>query len=192
MKKLLLGLLFSAYAFVGTAHATSLVGTEPPSDLIVNSGGLEWVWASPCELGNQDLNCGGMQLHHDFHIPSVAEWNLGFGTLNDLIAAFIPSSGNPKCAAPYFGDPPFGCDTGDVLAGAVSGAPFRNLDLGPDADTAYYESFLVRGERTAAVPEPGSIILLAVGLLGIAVFTGRKAAGESTAQIDTRTTNGMV
>lgn len=154
----------------GQASALTLLGQEPPANLIVQAGGLEWVYAAPC--AGEQPSCGVVQLHHGFGFASDAQWNASFSSINDLLAAFNPASGT-LCAASYFSTAHDHCDVGDAQGGYIWHSP-----LAPDAahrDNSASETFLVRG-NVSEVPEPASLALAGVALLGAAVARRRKQA----------------
>jgi hypothetical protein len=149
----------------GPAFALSDLGNPPPASVIVTHGGLEWVWANPCE-GIPDTDCGvngnlGVLLHDGFHFASAAEW----GVWADL-ATFQAAFAGGQCASPQFSKSFDHCDLGDMMAGFIWGSP-----LAPDAshrDNTHAETFLVR-----AVPEPATLGLMAIGL-GLMGFVARR------------------
>ncbi|MGB9609556.1 MAG: PEP-CTERM sorting domain-containing protein [Bryobacteraceae bacterium] len=151
-----------------TASAAALIGIDPPSNLIVSAGGLEWVYAAPCAPGG----CGTITLHHGFRLPTDSEWLSSFTDLNDLFTKFgSPSPG--KCAAPYFSDQWDHCDFGDLQSGYVYNSPFAPDDahrLEPNGET-----FLVRGEG-GEIPEPATYALVGAGLAGVMVRRKRARA----------------
>ena len=155
----------------GQASALTSLGQEPPSNLIVQAGGLEWVYASPC-AGKQP-SCGVVQLHNGFGFATDAQWNVSFSTINDLLAAFNPASGT-LCAASYFSTVYDHCDIDDVRLGYIWHSPLAPNANGRDSDVA--ETFLVRAGNVNDVPEPASLALVGVALLGAAVARRRKQA----------------
>ncbi|MDN4056643.1 PEP-CTERM sorting domain-containing protein [Massilia sp. YIM B02769] len=153
----------------GSAHAGLLLNQEPDASLIVRAGGYEWVYASPC--GGGAGSCDLVVRHHGFDFATAEQWNASFASLQALSAAFTPNGG-VLCASTYFSTNYNHCDTGDILAGYVWGAPFAP-GWGAQAGTS--ETFLVRAIAQSDVPEPATLALTALGLAAV-VASRRKRA----------------
>ncbi len=137
-----------------------LLGQTPPANLIVQAGGLDWVWAAPCAPIQPSCDPGGVVFHDGFGIPTAAQWTNSWPSLAALVAAFTPGGGQ-LCASPYFSTSYSHCDSGDLIEGAIWHAP---APIGLEfTDDPAAESFLVRG-AVAAVPEPATIGLVLTGL----------------------------
>ena len=90
--------LFVALGFTSNANAVSMLGIDPPAEVIeLGDDGSEWVWAAPC--APIDPSCGVVMLHHGFTIPTVSQWLAGWTDLAELIGAF---EGPQTCASPWF------------------------------------------------------------------------------------------
>lgn len=149
--------------------AATLIGQDPPSNVIVYAGGLEWVYAAPCAPNG----CGTITLHHGFRLPTNSEWLSSFADLNDLYTQF--STPSQKCAAPYFSNQYDHCDFVDVSGGYVYDSPFAPDDYHRFND--YADTFLVRGEGSQ-IPEPQAWLLIGSGLAGLALL-GRRRRGRA-------------
>ena len=154
------------------AHALTLLGQAPDPSVIITRGNLEWVWASPC--AGEQPSCDGKGdlgdvLPHGFAFATDTQWNASFVNLSTLIGVFAPGvfPGQPICAAPYFSQGHDTCDLGDLRGGAIWHSPlalnatFRNSSAS--------ETFLVRQAvvPTSSVPEPISLLLLGMGIVGV-------------------------
>ena len=156
MRKLLI-LAISAFLLCGSAFGASLLGVDPHPSLVVNKGGIDWVWAAPCAPGG----CGTITLHHDWKLPTATDWAV-WSDLDQFFNAF--NTPTKLCGAAYFSNQYDHCDASDVAAGYVYNSP---LAAGPQyAADGLAETFLVRGEA-AVVPEPGSFALLGIGLAAV-------------------------
>lgn len=147
----------------GQAQAVSLLGQAPDPSLIVNAGGLEWVYAAPC--AGQSPTCGAVQLSNGFAFATETQWNSSFASLSALITAFTQPNGSARCASTYFSTAHDHCDFGDVRSGWVWHSPLA-LDAA-HANASWSETFLVRGASNN-IPEPASLALLGLGLAGLA------------------------
>jgi hypothetical protein len=146
-----------------------MIGIDPPANVIVNAGGLEWVYAAPCAPGG----CGTITLHHGFRLPDQSEWLSSFTGLSDLYNQF--STPSPKCATPYFSDNWDHCDFGDLSLGYVYNSPFAPDDFHRTHPLS--ETFLVRGEGGGGeIPEPASYWLIASGLSAVALLRRKRAS----------------
>lgn len=155
MRLILTVLVLSLCSLV--SWAGPLTGQDPPSSVLVQRGGYEWAWASPCDgLG---MGCGAaLIMHHGFALAQATDWARDFVSIQDIYNAF--HAGGQRCAAAYFNSGYSHCDSGDVAAGYIQNSPFPGSYYHPN-----WEAFVVRPTGGGpVVPEPGTWAMLAAGL----------------------------
>lgn len=164
INKICTAVAIGAALITGQAGAATLLGQTPAASVIVDAGGLEWVWASPCAPGG----CSNIQLHDGFGYATDAQWNASFTSLSALAAAFTNGDGSNKCASTYFDVTYDHCDMINIVQGQVWHSP-----LSSQPDVSFAETFLV---RASAVPETDSVVLMLAGVAALAALARRRKA----------------
>ena len=141
---------------------SSAMAVDVPSNLIVNAGGMEWAWASPCAPSAP--SCGADLIMHDgWNIASAGDFASSFTGYTDLSAQF---GAGTICASAYFNSGYSHCDDVNVLGGVVWNAPAA---WGGQPNDTYSETFVVRG-----VPEPETYALMLAGLALVGFVARRR------------------
>jgi len=145
---------------------TGAMAVDVPPGLIVNAGGMEWAWASPCAPSAP--SCGTPLIMHDgWNVASAGDFASSFAGFADLSAKFGAGS---ICASAYFNSGYGHCDDSNVNPTydnvRVWNAPAA---WGTNSMDEYSETFVVR----AAVPEPETYALMLAGL-GLVGFVARR------------------
>ena len=166
-------LLGAMLLLAGNAQAVPINSPVPTNAFIVFDG-LDWAWGSPCSFqggcGDATLAFQGPLGWHtatetelaliprDFASYFVfADANVPLGGTDPISGAYNGTNHVPgpmACATPYFSTAWSHCDYSDGASGLWA-AP---------AAADFHEQLFVR----AAVPEPTSLVVLTVGMLGFA------------------------
>lgn len=153
---------------LGVTCLGSAQATDVPNNLIVNAGGEQWAWVSPC--APEAPSCGSPLIMHDGWVIATAnDFAASFTGFADLSAKFLAGA---LCASAYFNSGYSHCDNGNVDPVGnnvrVWNAPAA---WGANSPDAFSESFVVRN----GVPEPGSLALLGLGIAGLGALRRRTA-----------------
>lgn len=151
---------------LGLTGVSSAMATDVPASLIVDAGGMQWAWASPCAPSAP--SCGADLVMHDgWNVATASEFASSFAGFEDLSAKFGRGT---ICASAYFNSGYSHCDDANVNPAynniAVWNAPAA---WGTNVQSTYSETFVVRG----AVPEPATYALMFAGL-GLVGFVARR------------------
>lgn len=152
---------------LGLAGMSSAMAVDVPANLIVNAGGMEWAWASPCAPAAPTCGAGTLTMHDGWSIATANDFASSFTGFADLSAQF---GAGTLCAAAYF-DSGYGhCDNGNVDP-AQNNVHVWNAPTawGPNAMDEYSETFVVRG-----VPEPETYALMLAGLALVGFVARRR------------------
>jgi hypothetical protein len=142
---------------------SSVKAADVPINLIINAGGMEWAYVSPCAATG---GCGNTLIMHDgWELATASDFLAAFTSLSDIVNQFQP---NNLCASGYFNSGYSHCDYSDVTSGYLWNAPVAWSNLG---NNGFSETFVVR--QLNQVSEPGTLAILALGLVGMAAARRR-------------------
>ena len=172
-----------------TSAQAAIINTPVPTNAYITVGGLDWAWAMPVPSDGS----GGFGVFIDlsvqgplgWHVPSAAELalaplaiqflfpgaNVPFNGIDPISGASFSATnpnytGDGACAAPYFNNTFSHCDWQDGLGQPLG--PWFGMAGAP----SFADSLAVRN----SVPEPASVLLLGLGLAGLALARWRRQA----------------
>ncbi len=162
MKKylLLFCILLLTLSFLGSATANPIA--DPlPANTYITWNGLDWTWAAPVSQvnwGNGNV-LSAPTFHEGWRFATIEEWT-PFAALNGntRLAMFTNANGGYINSVVYWNTSFTHVDASDMSGSAIS----RTLGGGA------LEMVYVRGGDEQAVPEPATIALFGLGLLGLA------------------------
>jgi len=173
MKKILTALTLAASVMLGTQASAVIIDAStviPNENILLNFNGLDWVYAGPIAteaFGPGNIEAPEYRAAEGWRYATAAEWDLrpewtdfiiGSATLNP-VAGFSDHS-LYRFASEYWSNYNH-VDLNDAADGLLTN--------GYDIDWIYnYETWYVRDAITSDVPESSSIMLLGLGLLGLA------------------------
>lgn len=173
MKKILTALTLAAGVMLSTQASAVIIDAStviPNENILLNFNGLDWVYAGPIAteaFGPGNIEAPEYRAAEGWRYATAAEWNLrpdwtdfiiGSATLNP-VAGFGDHS-LYRFASEYWSNYNH-VDLNDAADGLLTN--------GYDIDWIYnYETWYVRDAITSDVPESSSIMLLGLGLLGLA------------------------
>lgn len=173
-----------AAACLTSAHA-SYIDAPLPSNSYIVRGLLDWAWAFPLPAASGlDLSFESSQ---GWRLPTLAELasaplatdfmfagaNVPLGGTDPVSGASFSAvnatlNGAAACATPYFSNSFRHCDWQDG-----NGQLFQPW-AGTPGEQSFADQLVVRADTAAAVPEPATLALLSLGLLGMASVSRRK------------------
>ena len=169
------------------------VGGFYASQGVANIGTLVFGLNTACGVTGYPANSGDINLFSEADLATitfsslVSDVSLFYVALDPIVLTAYDSMGNPLAqSAPCINNVGDGCANTDGTTGSnspieVSSPNISYVTLGNTglADEYAFDDLSFTPQEVAAIPEPGTGLLLLFGVVGLSVFNARRRVGRS-------------
>lgn len=180
MKKLIATLALSLGALASMNSQAVIIDAStiiPDENILLNFNGLDWVYAGPIgtgEWGPGNIEAPEYRAGEGWRYATAKEWALRPDWSDFIIgnASVNPESGFSDHSVYRFVSEYWSNFNHIDLNDAAEGRITNGFDIGSLEDV--YETWYVRTAITSNVPEPSPVLLLSLGLFGLAIARAKK------------------
>lgn len=185
MKKMIATIALNLGALVSlNSHAVIIDASTiiPDENILLNFNGLDWVYAGPVgtgEWGPGNIEAPEYRASEGWRYASAAEWALRPDWSDFIIGStsVTPDAGFSDHSTYRFASEYWSNFNHIDLNDAADGRITNGFDIGSLEDV--YETWYVRTAITSNVPEPSPVLLLSLGLFGLAIARAKKQTANA-------------